>query len=381
MWYNGGDMAATDTTATKISTLLGLTPDQTQIVTDYGAIVAKTPPALLGATSHLLEMRRTRLIIFGPEKIGKTTSILGLARELARRSGRPLDHLNADGDAQIAVAAAQEGIVSSTPIGFRPYRGDPDDTGAVMDHLVGMSKTVLTAIMAGGRRLGGGQTCGLVLDTLSAVNSRLYAHAGIDDMDSLAEEGGKGAIAAQRIRMRVANILRTLAMTLLASGDWGDKILADQPPAPGPYLIGLVGHARSLPRTKDGEPVFGSHDHWVLGVSESIRTMIAQQSDGILLFGPKTSPMGERTPADRVFVFEGAAHAAARLVLGDAEERAIAVAAAKKASLADFVCGIYDHRIRRGLSVLRTALDAAAKPAPVVPADAGAGAGAGAVRR
>ena len=151
MWYNGGDMAATDSTALKISTLLGLDPTQTQTVTDYGAVVAKTPAALLGDTAHLLAMRRFRIVIFGPEKIGKTTSILGLARELARRSGRPLDHLNADGDPQIAVAAVQEGIVSSTPIGFRPYRGDPDNTAEVMAHLVEMSKIVLHAIMASGR--------------------------------------------------------------------------------------------------------------------------------------------------------------------------------------------------------------------------------------
>lgn len=347
-------MSATDSTATKISFLLGLDEEQTAIVRDYGAAVAQTPAALLAALYPLLSYRRTRLTIYGPEKIGKTTSILGLAKALHARSGRGIDILNADGDAQVSVAATA-GYTASTPITFASFRGDPDSPTAIAEHIGKMCQVLNRMNTIAAARLCSGQTSGVILDTVSAISSRLYAIAGLGEMDDLAQAGGKGAIAAMRLRMQVANIVRGAVVLTLSVGDWGDKVLTESPQISGPFVVGVVAHAKSMPQTKDGAIVFGSHAAWSINLSDSVRAGLLQQSDHILAFGPKTTPTGTRTPHDRAFVFEGEPHVNARLVHGDDEERRIAVAAARKASLADYVLGLYDHRIRRGLALLAAA--------------------------
>ena len=332
----------TEATANKVSYLLDLDGPQTQIIRDLGEAIGD-PRVFLREVGPLLSARRYRVLIWGIRGIGKTRAIRLLGASLKR----PILVLDADQDSANNNAP---GVLRDV-LAFPP--APTMDPAQLKAHIHQTLMDVNQAISSAQARLRSADVSGIVLDTISALNDALWGDFALTEIDRL-EEGisnrGGGGMSAQRAGASTVQLIKTTMIRLWRAGDYrAATALSDAPQAPGPYVVGALGHARSMPRIEDGKAVFGSHDHYEIKLGPSVREDVMGTVDFALGFGVKRDPSKATTAADRVFTFDDLDHpmVKGRLaeIADDPEERKIAQAAGRKGDLVALVHGLYQRRI------------------------------------
>lgn len=356
----GGMSHPTEPTANKVSHLLGLDDAQTQVIRDLGAALGD-PRAFLREITPLLSARRYRVLIWGIQGIGKTRAI----RQLGAALSRPIMILDTDQDAASTGAA---GVIREE-LAFPP--APTLDPAQLRQHILATLTQVNNAVSAAQARLRSAEISGAVLDTISALHDTLWGDFALTDLDKLGEgvvNRGGGGRQGQMASASVVSLIQTTLIRLWRAGDYrSGNALSEAPQAPGPYIVGALAHARSIPKINDkGDAIMNSHSHYEIKIGQAIRTTVLGTVDFALGYGLKREPGAATRAQDRTFTFDDLVHPHVKGRVAEAEddpeERKIATAAANKGDLTGLVLGLYKRRIDRALErAQRTAAAARAK--------------------
>lgn len=339
-------------TINQIADLCALTPDQRAVwekVCDPCNQARQVE--VLGAT--LLAQRKFRIFAWGRAGSGKTRAF----RKLAESLSRPIRYLSADEDTVHSTALDPVGVsIAPCP--------KPDDQAALLAHIIGNIKALRGAISAGAVDAKAGKVSGIVLDSLTMWASKIWEDFGsmemLQTLEKLSHEAS-GANVAGNVQMsgNRGNIATTAAIkaagfSVYSAAD--GEILRDAWGAPGPVVLGVVAHAKSIPQTDQrGNPVMGSHRQWLLQLGPSTARDAMAVTQFALGFAIDTKP--DEPIRQRQWEWDTQKHpnCKARLHDEDPYEIDLMRTCAKTCDLAGLVQGLYQHRTQREIDRLAKA--------------------------